>query len=899
MVDMSWQQRGRLGHAALVAGDPPVEPTSFPPSRFSAPRQALSLPRPAVIDALTRAVEEHVLTLLVAPGGSGKTTAMAWWVAEAGQRPAVWARFERQDDDPLSVANVLLAALRHRLPGAGRRLDQVLAMGTAAEVHSLAVALVNDLAEHRDIVLVLDDLHTIDAPESLELLGGVLDNMPTDARMIAASRTDPALSLARRRVRRELGELRGADLRLDAPAVRAVLEQAGVHGDVSAQQILDYSGGWAAAVHLAAVRAAGGHRPPEPAGPARGTRSEINDFFTEEVLADLPADLRSFLLETSLLGEFDAEMCAAVTGRDDAAALLDEILRRDLFVGQFGDEQAALRYHDLFAGFLRERLITERPRPEVDALRRRAAACSPTGDALRLLVDAGEVDAAAELISGAGRAQLAGSGAHVPDAWVNLLPPAARRRHPWVGLLAGLGQVRRGQMLGARHELQAALDELRDAGDQFGTVEAEFALAEARMGLGDMAAAEQLFDALQAQPLGPDERIRLLNTRFWHNFFATDWSAASSSLEEAFDLAFGGASDIGRKALAMALGTESLFVDAGPAWLHEQCRRLARAIGEPDSPAGASLRMADAAAAFLAGDIEGCMSTLSKALTVSREHGGLGWLDLALDRLRLAAASATGDHATIAAISAQASRCAEASDVHHQERAMYAYAQARSALTRQRPGELADIRDHWLGDVSDNDRPDAAVTLMVIDAHIAGAAGREDEAAHLLEAAAELHRAVRFSLMTGQPLLELATMQLEAGHEHEALNTAHEALGTVSAMDAPGLLLQDGPGAHKTLLERCAQAGLLRQVVTAALAWRAAPGRPNPLAVPGTGAELSVREVEVLRRVVAGDSNRAIAEALFISERTVKTHMTSLLRKLGASSRTQAVARVRELGLAL
>jgi ATP/maltotriose-dependent transcriptional regulator MalT len=72
---------------------------------------------------------------------------------------------------------------------------------------------------------------------------------------------------------------------------------------------------------------------------------------------------------------------------------------------------------------------------------------------------------------------------------------------------------------------------------------------------------------------------------------------------------------------------------------------------------------------------------------------------------------------------------------------------------------------------------------------------------------------------------------------------------------------------------------------------------PRPVAVPDTGATLTPREVEVLRLVVAGCSNRAIAEELVISEWTVKSHLTRIYRKLDVSSRTKAIARARELGL--
>ncbi|MGF1473790.1 MAG: response regulator transcription factor, partial [Rubrobacteraceae bacterium] len=76
-----------------------------------------------------------------------------------------------------------------------------------------------------------------------------------------------------------------------------------------------------------------------------------------------------------------------------------------------------------------------------------------------------------------------------------------------------------------------------------------------------------------------------------------------------------------------------------------------------------------------------------------------------------------------------------------------------------------------------------------------------------------------------------------------------------------------------------------------------ASDRVRPVEVPTTGETLTSREVEVLRLVAEGATNRDIAGRLFVSERTVKSHMTSILRKVGVSSRTQAAARARELRL--
>ena len=73
---------------------------------------------------------------------------------------------------------------------------------------------------------------------------------------------------------------------------------------------------------------------------------------------------------------------------------------------------------------------------------------------------------------------------------------------------------------------------------------------------------------------------------------------------------------------------------------------------------------------------------------------------------------------------------------------------------------------------------------------------------------------------------------------------------------------------------------------------RARLGRPQPGGYqgPGTLAGLTSREREVLRLLVAGSSNKEIAAALFISPKTASVHVSNILGKLGASSRTEAAA---------
>jgi DNA-binding CsgD family transcriptional regulator len=77
---------------------------------------------------------------------------------------------------------------------------------------------------------------------------------------------------------------------------------------------------------------------------------------------------------------------------------------------------------------------------------------------------------------------------------------------------------------------------------------------------------------------------------------------------------------------------------------------------------------------------------------------------------------------------------------------------------------------------------------------------------------------------------------------------------------------------------------------------REIPRGPRPT-TRGNPAELTARELEILQLLVDGLRNATIAERLFLSERTVEKHVSSILRKLGAGSRAAAVAEAKQLGL--
>jgi DNA-binding NarL/FixJ family response regulator len=155
----------------------------------------------------------------------------------------------------------------------------------------------------------------------------------------------------------------------------------------------------------------------------------------------------------------------------------------------------------------------------------------------------------------------------------------------------------------------------------------------------------------------------------------------------------------------------------------------------------------------------------------------------------------------------------------------------------------------------------------------------------------------RFCLLTGLLDVELAGVLLAMNRPEEAVAVALQGLQTLAAVDGVGVLMMDGSETHRAVISAVVGEATVSTFAHRALARLAAPTASRAVVVPQTQERLSVRELDVLRLVVAGASNRAIGDQLFIGERTVKSHMTSLMRKLGIASRTAAIARARELGI--
>jgi LuxR family maltose regulon positive regulatory protein len=370
-------------------------------TKLHAPRRRRTLvARPRLTD-LARDSRDRALTLVSAPAGFGKTTLVAEWFGN--DDATAWLSLDARDDDPTRFWTYVVAALEAAASDLGAEAGRLLqAPGVPLEV--IVATLINDLeTASQDLVLVLDDYHLIESVEIHESVAFLLAHLPPQIRLVIATRADPPLPLASLRADGDLLEVRAADLRFTTDEAGTYLAGA-MDLSLSADDVdvLDArTEGWIAALQLAALSMQGRADPSSFVAEFAGDDRFVLDYLADEVLDHQTPETRDFLLATSILPRLTGPLCAAVTGRDDAKAVLEQLERSNLFLVALDDRRTWYRYHHLFGDVLRARLLDDQPERVAD-LRRRAsdwyARNGEPHEAIHQALAGGDTVRAAELI---------------------------------------------------------------------------------------------------------------------------------------------------------------------------------------------------------------------------------------------------------------------------------------------------------------------------------------------------------------------------------------------------------------------------------------------------------------------------------------------------------------------
>ncbi len=319
------------------------------------------------------------LTLVTAPAGSGKTTLLSTWIS-LHKIEAVWVALDSRDNDPIRFWSYLLSALQNWQPDLGRSAGGMLASPQPPPLEAILTTVMNEIALiSNEILLVLDDYHTIQNADIHQGIAFILGHTSPQLHILIASRSEPPLPLPALRVRRELVELGPQDLRFSYDETAAFLSRVmRLHISPADIRTLErQTEGWIAGLQLAAIALQSQQGSQDISSfihSFSGSHRYVFDYLAQEVLQQQADDIQAFLLQSSILDNLSGPACDAVLGRKGSQEILETLEHAHLFLIPLDEERTWYRYHHLFSEFLRARLRQVDGREMIDELHLRASA---------------------------------------------------------------------------------------------------------------------------------------------------------------------------------------------------------------------------------------------------------------------------------------------------------------------------------------------------------------------------------------------------------------------------------------------------------------------------------------------------------------------------------------------
>lgn len=884
---------------------------------------AAQLPRDE-ISASLQAGGAVKLVLVQGPAGFGKSTLLAQSLdalAGAGTRTA-WLTLDEADNDIQRFMFCLEAAIANLLP---TRAGEPMTGDDRRSAGNTALSLIAGLANHSDdFVLFLDDFERVQEPTVLGLVREIIDHLPPNCRLVIGSRSLPDLRLARLRTRGQLVEIDSRRLRFSLAETEQFLNhRRGLA--LSTDELTELHAkteGWIAALWLASLALDKHPAPGDFIARFSGEHRAVADYLAEDVLAQQPQRVRKFLLRTSILRYLSVPLCNVLLPDSDNASLIDLLNEANVFLVPIESEERLYRYHSLFSDFLRHRLTEECP-DEIAPLHRAASAWFEAQQrpvpAIDHALEGGDYARALALMSEHAEHLLAQGRMRLLGRWFDSIPaadlaawPLLQAIHVWAlcfscsphtamekleqtGLEQSTDPRIRPHALALRPSILAIMDDFEQvyaigsktlaalpAGEPFAETTLVNTLANAYSVMGEHKRARTLLDGARD--------VQGVHESAFNAMF-------SESVEGIIDLQEGRQRQAAARFRLAARITwpRSAFSPIGTngnAWagvLHASAvyesndldtasrllnvyAPLARHIGLPDHMILADVMLARIA--FIEGDIDKALQTL----TVLERTGHNRQLPRVVATSRLHRAQLMllqGDEY------AAHTEIERASDPTTWDRLRHLRLLAND-VDNDRIGQL-----RWAAFVGN-----AASALRELERYVA-------------ESQAENRHRRAFKLRLLQAVAQQRDNDLPA-----ALNTLEQALKEGCREGYIRLVLDEGPrvGALVVRLQadtlerkRDRREPLFAEYLQSLLqgfgprVFNEYPIENDPNAT--LIEPLTRKEIRVLKLLAEGNSNSAMAEKLFVSDSTIRTHLRNINGKLNASNRTEAVAIARKVGV--
>ena len=880
-----------------IVGGPPASRLMAGAAEFSH-ADKLRIPRPGIavlhrprIAGLIDAAVSRPVTLLTGPPGAGKTLAAARWALgkPPARRPA-WLTLDAADCDPARFWQFVTAALAGvGVPAPPADLEP----GGLPRWLGTAVS-----ADGPPVVLILDDIHLIAGSDALAGLAALIRHEPPGLQLLLAGRSAPAL--ARLRLSGDLTEIGAADLACTSEETRAFFDMLGTPlPPTELAEVARRTEGWLAGLRLVALGAG--------SGPAGG-QALVCDYIEDEVLGPLPAEVRAFLLRTCLTPTIRADLARDLTGDSAAAGVLEQLSRSGSLVEAVAPEAGEYRYHPMLREALAACLRRELP-AEVPELHRRVArwhaARRDLPEAVRAAAEAGDWDLASRVLRSRGPSVMLSSESAAVEAMLAMAPPDRIGTDAAMAMALAAARLWQGDADGAVPHLECAQFALDGLGGRE-RVRAELWLSALRVlyrasaapaGAGWVDHERAQADQAHADARGPE-----------HEALGVLWLALGFAALTEFDLqkARSALLHAGSQLSAgglLALRERGRCWEAVAAALYGDLAAAARLVASvADGPHGRDaelapvLALAGAAVSLGRDDLDDAASLLDQAdlAAMAQRPAGEPSVDLLAGLLRARLSVADGNLAGARGLVRWLSDLA-APPRPPGVAAVVALLDAEISLAA---GERERARATLTGVAGHSGTGDQARTPAAIDEARLLIADEDDKAAlKLVEPVLAEPPGACSTADRIRALLAATVAHRRLSQTGEAAELLSQALALAEPEDACGPFLMAGPAVRSALTVLISPAS--RCAAFAGKILDRFDGRLSRPAASQPAALLTDSEMAVLRFLPSHMTNQEIAESLFLSINTIKTHLSSVYRKLGVANRRQAIAQARRLDLLL
>jgi LuxR family maltose regulon positive regulatory protein len=854
------------------------------------------VPRPRLVERLSLEPRRR-LTLVSAPAGFGKTTLVAEWLSDA-EHPVAWLSLDEEDNDPVRFFTYLVAAVQTVDPNIGQAAQALLQAPQPPPLEPLLASLINDIAATPcPFVLVLDDYHLIHTLPIHQQIAFLLEHQPPPMHLVIATREDPPLPLSRLRARGQVADIRQSDLQFTAEEADEFMRRA-MRIDLPEPDIAALhrrTEGWIAGLQLVALSLQGRADAQQIVQSFTGSHRYVLDYLMDEVFQRQSADVRDFLLATSILNRFTAPLCNAVTGRDDGHRVLLNLEHANLFIVPLDQSRQWYRYHRLFTDLLRHRLETE-SRHDLTHLHRAASRWYADhgfpADAIRHALAASDWQDAASLIVGISGDMLKRGEVMTLLGWCQALPdeivlanPQYCLEYSWPLILTE--QIEAAEPYLAQAEKAALEHEIRPLYGQIAIAKAYIARSR-----GDNAQAIEL--SKQALALLPQDELSGRSIVAM-NLGLAQWycgrmAEAEGALMEAQRAARGSGNEYVRWTAVLFLSRIQTA--------RGRSRRAAKSYRQMIERGG-QLPIVGLAHYDLGrlsyewNELAAAADYLQRGLEIVRRGGSMefeagGYSALAFVR------QAQGDSAAAQEALRRADLLLENPGISPSTR-LYNLASQVTVALGQGDLDAASRAVERFPKLEEAGSFPGRLLAMLAQARVLLVQDQRTAAADYLEALYEVaSRAGWQSTITQTRALQT----LAAPVPDEALAFLTEALTQAEAENYVRTFVDMGAPMAALLREAAAQ-GVTPEYVGKLLSAFEVPQPPLPRHIPTQPLiePLSERELDVLQLLVEGQTNYEIARALRVSVNTVKTHLSHIYGKLGVHNRREAAAKAKELDL--